>query len=298
MQTVIVTGARGFLGRACCASFTANGFEVRALVRDPEAARDLAPIARGGIYAADLPKTIDDRAFRGAVRALVHCAYATTAQSRVAAKETNIAGTREILRLAAAGQIDQLIFISSLAAHPNAVSEYGRTKLALEKLFDTPASTVIKPGTIIGNGGVFRRTREMVRRLPVVPILYGDRLLQTIYIDDVCTGILNCVQHHVSGRLVLAHPQAVKMREFYSAIALADGVRAKFISFPGDFALAAVILAERLGMRAPISSDNLLGLKHLRIMDPAPSLARLALHPLSFLESLAAAKGPRAARNA
>ena len=49
-QTVLITGASGFLGRACCAAFTPAGFPVRALVRNPAAAADLQPVARGGIF--------------------------------------------------------------------------------------------------------------------------------------------------------------------------------------------------------------------------------------------------------
>ena len=54
-QTVLITGATGFLGRAACAAFTAAGFQVRALVRNPAAAADLQPIAQGGIFRCDLP---------------------------------------------------------------------------------------------------------------------------------------------------------------------------------------------------------------------------------------------------
>ena len=71
-QTVLITGAAGFLGRAACAAFTAAGFQVRALVRNPAAAADLQPIAQGGIFRCDLPDAIDERALDGGVRALIH----------------------------------------------------------------------------------------------------------------------------------------------------------------------------------------------------------------------------------
>jgi uncharacterized protein YbjT (DUF2867 family) len=42
-QSVLITGANGFLGRACCHAFTAAGYRVRALVRNPAVAEDSPP---------------------------------------------------------------------------------------------------------------------------------------------------------------------------------------------------------------------------------------------------------------
>jgi hypothetical protein len=46
-------------------------------------------------------------------------------------------------------------------------------------------------------------------------------------------------------------------------------------------------MLEGIGLKPPITSDNLLGIKHLHQFDPVPDLARLGLQPLSFHESLA-----------
>src|ERR1017187_6884812 len=78
--TVLITGAAGFLGRACCAAFTLAGFQVRALVRNPAASTDLQPVSQGGIFRCDLPDAIDERALEGEPRALVHCAYETRSE--------------------------------------------------------------------------------------------------------------------------------------------------------------------------------------------------------------------------
>ena len=69
-------------------------------------------------------------------------------------------------------------------------------------------------------------------------------------------------------------------------IASIDGIRLKTLPFPGDLALFGIGLLESIGLKPPITSDNLLGIKHLRAFDPSPDLARLGLSPLSFHESL------------
>jgi NADH dehydrogenase len=285
-QTVVITGASGFLGRAACAAFTAGGFQVRALVRNPSAAADLQPIAQGGIFRCDLPDAIDERAMEGGMRALIHCAYETRSATAEAARRTNVAGTEALVRLARRTGVGQLVFVSSMAAHESAASVYGKTKYELEKVFDRAADTVIKPATIVGDGGVFQRTREMLRRLPVLPLFYADRRLQTIWIDDACQALVRAVERSAGGTLALAHPDSTPMREFYRGIARVDGIRLKACPFPGDAALMGVRILERMGLRLPITSDNLLGIKYLRQFDPADDLARLGLHPLSFEESL------------
>ena len=294
--TVLITGAAGFLGRACCAAFTLAGFQVRALVRNPAASTDLQPVSQGGIFRCDLPDAIDERALEGEPRALVHCAYETRSASPGQARRTNLTGTEALVRLGRESGIRQLVFVSSMAAHEGAASAYGRTKYELEKLFDAAEDTVIKPATIVGDGGVFQRTREMLRRLPVLPLFYAERSLQTIWIEDACQGMVQTVERSIGGTVLLAHPQSTPLREFYAGVAAADGIRLNVCPFPGDLALFAIRMLERLGLRPPISSDNLLGIKYLRQFDPVADLARLGLQPLSFPESVQRLMGRASAR--
>ena len=244
--TVLITGAAGFLGRACCAAFTLAGFQVRALVRNPAASTDLQPVSQGGIFRCDLPDAIDGRALEGEPRALVHCAYETRSASPEQARRTNLTGTEALVRLGRESGIRQLVFVSSMAAHEGAASAYGRTKYQLEKLFDAPSDTVIKPATIVGDGGVFQRTREMLRRLPVLPLFYAERSLQTIWIEDACQGMVQTVERSIGGTVLLAHPVSTPIREFYAGIAAVDAISLRMCPFPGDLALFAIRMLERL----------------------------------------------------
>jgi hypothetical protein len=149
-----------------------------------------------------------------------------------------------------------------------------------------PSDSIVKPGTIIGQGGIFERTREMVRKLPIVPLLYGDRQLQTIWIEDVCTGIVETVRRSVTGTVILAHSETISMREFYRKITDIESPGKKLIPVSGDFSLRAVTMLERLGLRLPVSSENLLGIKYLHHFDSLPDQQRLGLNPLSFQQSL------------
>ncbi|MGA7240374.1 MAG: NAD-dependent epimerase/dehydratase family protein [Bryobacteraceae bacterium] len=283
-EAVLVTGAAGFLGRYCCRALQAEGFEVRALVRDRSKSQDVAADA---IYECDLPEHIDEAAFHGSIRAIVHCAYNTRFKTEAESLNTNVEGTKGLLRRARAASAAQFVFISSLAAHAGAISLYGRTKHELEQLFDLERDTVIKPGTIVGPGGLYARTREMIGRLPAVPLFYGDRCLQTVWIDDLTEAIVKSIRDRTTGSFAVAG-NSVPMREFYLGTAGLDGRKPLLLPFPGDTILWLLRIIERFGIHTPISSENLAGLKGLRSFDTTEDLRRLGIRLRSFEESLAA----------
>lgn len=283
-EAVLITGAAGFLGRYCCRAFQAEGFEVRALVRNRLKSEGLAADA---IYECDLPEHIDEAAFRGPVRAIIHCAYNTRCKTEAESLHTNVEGTKALLTRARTANVAQFVFISSLAAHADAISLYGRTKHELEGLFDLERDTVIKPGTIVGPGGLYARTREMIGRLPAVPLFYGDRCLQTVWIDDLVEGIVKSVRERITGSFAVAG-NPVPMREFYLGTAGLDGRKPALLPFPGDPALWLLRIVEKFGINTPISSENLAGLKGLCSFDTSQDLRRLGIQLRSFEESLAA----------
>jgi nucleoside-diphosphate-sugar epimerase len=184
--------------------------------------------------------------------------------------------------------VGRIVFISSMSAHADAISLYGRTKLEVEALLDPTRDLAVRPGHIVGEGGVFWRTAESIARLPCIPLFSdGEERLQTIHLDDVCEGIRRAIELDCSGTLLLSERDPVALRELYAAIALALGKRPRFLRVPGGLALGLLRAAERAGFSLPVSSDNLLGLQRLRAFDVAGDLRRIGLHPRTMRESLA-----------
>ncbi|MBM3778100.1 MAG: NAD-dependent epimerase/dehydratase family protein [Acidimicrobiia bacterium] len=152
-RTIVVTGATGMLGRACCRYFTARGWVVRAVVRRPAAARHLEPWAQGGIYPGELPGGVDRRAFEGQPAAVVHCAYATAARDQRRADRVNVEGTRVVRALAAEQGAARFVFLSSMAAVPDAESRYARSKLQIERTLDPALISCCAPAWWWGGAG-------------------------------------------------------------------------------------------------------------------------------------------------
>ena len=286
-RAIVITGASGLLGGACCRYFSARGWDVRAVVRRPDRSRELEPHARGGIFRGVLPDAVDERAFAHAPSAVVHCAYATDSQDLKRAAAINIDGTRTVRGLASAHHTGRFVFVSSIAATAEAESFYARSKRQIEATLDRDRDLALRPGFIIGPGGLFARLAETIRVRPFVPLLYGGRQeLQTVWLDDVCEAIEQALEREVTGVVHVAHPNPVPIRRFYQAIALLVDRRCRFVRLPAGPLLLALRGAEKMGFHLPISSENVLGLKHLRAIDVAPDLKRLGVAPRSFEESL------------
>jgi nucleoside-diphosphate-sugar epimerase len=284
---VLVTGAAGFLGAACCEYLADAGYRVRALVRDPGQTTSIEAVATDGVFQGDLPDRIDTVAFAGGVRAIVHCAFTTRGTNRTQVAAANLTGSRRLLELARGHDIDHFVFISSLAATPAAESFYGRSKRQVEQMLDPNRDLVLRPGLIMGRGGLFERMCRSLQTVPLVPQFYGGRQeMQTVWVDDVCAAIETGIRRRLRGAFGIAAPEGISIRRFYRGIAALTGTRCRFVRLPGPPLVAALRVVERLGVSLPISSDNLLGLKHMRLWPLADDLRVLDMTPLTFEESL------------
>lgn len=278
---VAITGADGFLGTHLCEAFLARGWQVQGLVRDPERKRRLPGVLYRH-YA--FPDDLGPDSSASTPDLLVHCAFAMQAvdAERYAVNRR----AADFLRRQYPGT--RMLFVSSMSAHERAESLYGREKLHIESTLDPTRDAWIRPGFIVGHGGVFQNLVGSIRKLPLIPLFYGGmQPIHTVHVEDLAIGICAIAERGHLGLIRYGEPQPVLLRDFYLAIAEGLGVRRPLVPLPSDLTLAALRLAERAGLRLPMTSQNLLGLKHLIRVDVAPDLERFGLpQPRSMRESL------------
>lgn len=286
IPTVVVTGAAGFLGGHLVRAFTARGWPVRALVRRPDAVSlpEGVRVAR-----ADLPDVLDEQALAGA-DVVVHAAWATRETDPVRADRQNVEGTRRLIEAARRAGVGRTIFVSSVAAAPDAPNHYARSKAAVEALVDPTRDLVVRPGTILakGGGGIFGLMRDLMRTVHVVPLFGGGRQpLQTVHVDDVTEAIARAIERGLVGALNVAEPDARSFRDVLRMTAARMGTRCLFVPLPFGPALATVRLMERAGLPTPLRSESLLGMQGLRAVPVADDLRRIDLRARPVDESLA-----------
>lgn len=281
---VVVTGASGLLGRPLCAHLVRRDWEVRALVRDP---RDAPPGTRAGRCV--LPDTIDESLLGGAA-ALVHCAWGTRLTDQAEARRVNEDGTRRLHAASRQAGIPRFVFVSTVAANPNAPNAYARSKHALEALCAPDRDLIVRPGLILARegGGLFQQMRDTLRRGGVMPIFGGGRQpLQTVHVDDACEAIARALERGLTGALNLGEPEPPTLAGFLRAMAARLDVRGRFVPLPFAPVLAVLRLVEALRLPSPLRSESLLGLKGLQQVPVTEDMRRLDMRFRSADESLA-----------
>ena len=283
--TVVVTGAAGFLGGHLVRTLVARGWTVRALVRNPDAVV-VPPAVR--VARLDLPDVIDEASLAGA-DAVVHAAWAIRETDPARAAHQNVDGTKRLLEASRRAGVKRFVFVSSVAAAPDAPNQYARTKHAAEALLDPARDLVVRPGTILakGGGGIFGLMRDLMQKLHVVPLFGGGgQPLQTVHVDDVCEAIARAIERGVTGAINVAEPAPLSFREVLRMAAARAGVRCVFVPLPFGPMLAAVRTMERLGLPTPLKSESVLGMKGLRAVPADDVLRKLDLRVRPVAESL------------
>lgn len=271
-DAIAVTGASGFVGRALTAHLAEAGFAVRALSRSG-VGREL-PGVRHERY--QLTGPAPDLA---GARAVVHAAFA--ASPATAAEDPNVAGARSLLAAARASGA-KVVFLSSFSAHDDAISSYGRAKLAIERLLDRPGDAILKLGLVAGDGGVFARMRSAAAGRTLLPVPGAGKPVQVVSVEDVCRAVERVVRDDLGGTFWVATPEAVPMRTLYRALA----PDARLVPIPLTPLHVAARAARRVGVTLPFTVDNVAGLMRMRAHPTRGDLARLGLEPRTVADVL------------
>ena len=284
--TILITGANGFIGKNLSAHLMRQGYNVRGLVRNPERAETPIPLTLR--YRGNLPDDIDLRAFEK-VDAVIHCAYRTFHHTFDEAKRDNEEGTALVVQLSRSANVKRFIFLSSLSAHDRAVSYYGKSKFALERLCNPTTDLIIRPGLVLGktNAGLFERMIAPLKRYPLVPLLDGGKqTIQTVYIDDLCCAIHIALEKNLTGTLSIADPHGILLKNFLKEVSQRLHRNPVLLPIPSLPVLSIVRLLGKMNIYLPISSENILSLRNLQFVDTSDDLSRLGMTLLSPVESL------------
>jgi NADH dehydrogenase len=227
VKRLFITGIRGFIGSALARSLRANGWTVSGS----------SSRAAAGVSTIDLGQPFDAACFEG-IDAVIHCAY----RLGQGTFEANVEGTRAIAQAAAERGVSTQLFVSSFSAHPDAKSEYGRSKLELEQFFSSIGQISIRPGLVIGNGGLYAKLSATVARLPVVAVPAGAT--PYVGVGELVMATSSILDGRLPGIHRLFHDERVTMSEIVRTIAAVKKKRRIVVPVPlGPSVTAAKALA-------------------------------------------------------
>ena len=289
-MNLLVTGASGLIGMEIVRQARGEGWSVYGCGRTRPAGNPADRWREYDLRWNDIPPALLD-----GIDVVVHGALARNASPLDAG--VNHAAARRLLD-ACGRHGARFAFLSSLAAHEGAKSDYGKHKYATERMVVERGALAIRPGLVLGAGGVFGEMCRYLRSHRLLPLFGGGRQpLQTIYVGDLARGVVEALASRLSGAFTAAENEPVDYRVFYAELCRQLEIRPRFVPLPFWAAEAATEMARRLGLRLPIDRDNLLGLQAMRA-DRGPRLPCLQARAYAANLALALADVERLAREA
>jgi nucleoside-diphosphate-sugar epimerase len=244
---IFITGIRGFLGSQLADELRERGHRVAGSSTNPER----PPRLRMG-------DAVDPAVFEDA-DTVVHAAHDFTPGS----VDRNVAGS---LALFEAARGRRQIFISSHSARPDAIGEYGISKYRIERAYLTAGETIVRPGLVIGPGGVFARTLRTLRTSRVVPLVDGGRdAVPILAIADFRDAMTGLIESGAPGAYNLFDEQMPAMREVVETVLRLDSRKALLVPVPFMAALVAIRTLELLHVPAPFKADGLRAVRLNRV---------------------------------
>jgi dihydroflavonol-4-reductase len=256
VDTVVVTGASGFVGSAIAGVFRRNGFRVRVLVRPTSPRTNIDPADE--LFVGNLlDRASLAPALQGA-RHLVHAAadYRLWAPDPNEIVRGNVEGTRLLMEEALRAGIERIVYTSSVATFdlrqggiadetrrlpPDAaIGAYKRSKVLAENVVAEMAAdrglpaVIVNPSTPIGPRDV-RPTptgRIIIEaacgRMPA----FVDTGLNFVHVDDVAQGHLAALRRGVVGERYILGGENVSLRDLLTDIAGIVGGRPPLMRLP------------------------------------------------------------------
>ncbi|HEU4748850.1 MAG TPA: NAD-dependent epimerase/dehydratase family protein [Gemmatimonadaceae bacterium] len=265
---VLVTGGTGVVGQAAVTELLKRGHGVRLVSRKADEDARQWPAkgdAAAGVEAwpASVSEQSELKGCADGCDLVLHLAgIVEESPPEVTFENTNVEGTRAILREAERARVGRFIYVSSLGAEAGQ-SPYHRSKRRAEDIVRNFAGgwIILRPGNVYGPGDeVVSVLLTMVRTLPVVPVVgSGDDKFQPIWVGDLAVAIAACVERtDLHGRVLdLAGPDVTSINDLLTRLGeITDRAPAR-IPVPGFLVGAGATIAGMLGAKLPINENQL-----------------------------------------
>ncbi len=278
-RKIAITGATGFLGSTLVQHFLKNGDHVIALVRAVPTVQlvGVSYVQFDLTTGACTEHSID-------AEVLIHAAYIPVTASQNAFDQ-NTNGTTQLLKLFSLAT--KKLFISSISADAGSPAIYGQQKAAIENMFLAENGAAIRPGLILGNGGLFANMSTYLKTKRNIPIFSGGKQpVQTVYVNDLVQAIDKLITKDLKGIFTFCEHEPVDYRQFYTELCKQLGVQPRFISIPFWVADCMVACANIIGVKLPINKDNLQGLKLMSAKNSKEDIEKIGVNTGNYKENI------------
>ncbi|MFL5572468.1 MAG: complex I NDUFA9 subunit family protein, partial [Gemmatimonadaceae bacterium] len=189
-KPVLVTGAAGLVGTHTCRELAKNGWQVRALIRDPAKAATALGQLPVEFRVGDVRDATTLRSSLNGCGAVVHLAAIAIEKKNESYVETNTAATERLISAARAENVDRIVFMSQNGADSRSPHRFLHSKGVAQDSMRTSGLrwTVLRPSVIFGPEDQF--VNVLGRLIKLTPKFFplpggGKARFQPIAVDDV-----------------------------------------------------------------------------------------------------------------
>lgn len=259
-RVVTVFGGSGFIGRNVVKRLAAQGWVVRAAVRDPIAAEFLKPMGDVGQVTPLRADITDPKSVAMAVAgvdAVVNLVGILYESGRATFDAIHVKAAANVAQAAKAAGVTRLVHMSALGADKNSEAAYARSKAAGEEavLAAFPGASIVRPSVVFGpDDDFFNRFGKLSMVSPVLPVFTSDGfkpvcseagcsidlfgsggpIFQPVSVSDVAQAIVQLLDdsRHAGKTFELGGPRRYSMKEVMELVNASTGRQRLLVPLP------------------------------------------------------------------
>lgn len=263
-RPVLVTGAAGLVGIHTCRELSKNGWQVRALVRDPARAAMALGQLPVEFRVGDVRDATSLRSSLNGCGAVVHLAAIAIEKKGESYRDTNTAATERLISAARAESVQRMIFMSQNGADSRSPYPFLHSKGVAQNSVKTSGLrwTILRPSVIFGPEDQF--VNVLGRLIRLTPKIFplpggGTARFQPIAADDVARVVRLSLEKKdtVSQIYELGGAIPLTLRQMTERILTAMGTTRTLVPVPVKLLRPLVAMAQRLLPNPPVTSSLL-----------------------------------------
>jgi len=287
MKKILVLGGSGFVGHHLCKELVRLQHAISVPTRDVSKARDVQSLPSVDLVQADVhdPAALA-RLVPGhdAVVNLVAILHGNSLEF----ERTHVELVRKIARACQDSGVPRLVHVSALGASKDAPSMYQRSKAKGEEVLQASQLdwTMLRPSVIFGEGDRFLTLFAQLQAvLPIMPLAGADTVFQPVWVGDVVSAIVQCLQRDDTARRTfeICGPDRFTLRQLVRLAGGVSGHSRPVVGLPTVLARLQAFLMELAPGQPLMSRDNLDSMKVDNVPSGSlPGLDALGISPAAL----------------
>lgn len=234
-ETILVTGATGFIGSRLISAFERRGIATRAMSRREAADRDLVRFVQADAFSTEQLRDALD-----GIKTAYYLLHSMEGGSRewrgFADRERRQA--QNFLRAATEAGVERIIYLGGLVNDSGSLSDHMQSRIGVGRVLASGSVPVteLRASMIIGaGGGSYSMLKHLVKRLHIMVCpRWVKSLAQPISADDVICYLAGCAESpETAGRILeIGGPEKVTYEEMMRQYAASLGRRLHIVIIP------------------------------------------------------------------